>query len=309
MSTYVRARTKRQIRHPASRCASHIRDKAAGEARRESVWIRVSAPERPSPERSWPLTGHEFRFDGEHWHRCEAPEDFADYLESEARSRSSFIDHTQRHGKSVRMKRPATGVEVLTTTAAPWVSAWTAHQFTLGAKQQDVARGKLAQLRNKFMASFCERMKGRRYVIGMAVHLDSSDWHIDGVISRQDGHGGRIGQGSGLRLSGPWQVGVYRQLRAGADIDGLKHAQFESNATNFQRRYGADAIPLDIQLARDFDDAATEAIGPELAPFIASYAASVPDLEREHRDASLASLRAAEAKITPTPTGGMEVSL
>ena len=85
MSTYTRPRTKRQLRHPGSRSKSHRIDKQQGEARKETAWFGVDAPERPSPQRNFHgLTGHEYIHDGQRWKRCQGPEEFADHLESEA---------------------------------------------------------------------------------------------------------------------------------------------------------------------------------------------------------------------------------
>lgn len=91
MSTYTKARTRRQLRHPASRSRSHQLDKQQGERRKETAWLHVDAPPRPVPERSFAALGaHEYTFDGQQWRRCQGSEAFADYLEEEAARRSFY---------------------------------------------------------------------------------------------------------------------------------------------------------------------------------------------------------------------------
>jgi hypothetical protein len=293
MSTYGKLRSRRQRRHPDSRSRSHQEDKRQGEARRQTRWVPVSAPQHPSPRRSFgQLEGHEYRFDGEHWWRCNLPEEFADYLEREARKRDFYRSRTRRNGVEVDMRRPATPLENLTTTFAPWLSDWTAAE--IAAKRDP--RTRLAAIRNGWLEAVEAKLSAHRYILGYALHADTDDLHFDLILSRQDGLGVRIGQ-TGLRLAGPWCVGVDRQLRAGAQINGEKRSQLRRSVANFRHRYGGDAVPLDVQLARALDAAAEQVLGDELTPYREAYARRVPELERQHAAAELAALKAAETAL------------
>jgi len=294
MSTYVRARSRRQLRHSASRSKSHQRDKREGEARRETQFVPVAAPEHPSPERSFgPLQGHEYIFDGQTWKRCTAPEDFADHLEREAKERGWYMDQTTRKGIPVAMKRPVKApVDILTGTFSPWLSDWTAAEI---AAQRD-PRQKLALIRNGWLTAAQTALAGQRYLIGYAFHADTDYLHFDLALSRQDGQGGRIGE-PGLGMVGPWCVGTARQIQAGAKISSDKRRQLARGLANFRRRCGEESVPLDVSLARALDIAAEEVIGPELLPFREAYARRVPELERAHAAAELAALQAAEQKL------------
>lgn len=303
MSTHSKPKTRSQLRHPASRSKSHQRDKREGEARQKTAWIGVEAPCHPSPERSFgPLQGHEYIHENGQWQRCTDPEAFANYLEGEARRRGWFMDTTQRKGVPVAMKRTvAAPLDILTVTFPPWLSDWTAEEI---AAQRD-PRPKLAAARNHWLAGVQTLLTGMRHLLGFACHMDTDDPHFDLALSRQDGAGGRIGE-AGLGLAGPWTVGVDRQLRAHAEIDPDKRRQMQRNVAKYRQRYGQEAIPLDVALARAFDAAAVETIGPELLRFREAYAARVPELERQHTLAKLAALQAAEGKLrenlAPEPT-------
>jgi len=296
MSTHTRAKNRRQQRHPGSRGKSHKEDKHRAERRNGSVFVRVPSPVRPSQVRDFAahgLTGHEFKREAETWTRCADAEEFPDYMEAEARRRSWFTKATQRNGKPVQMKRPAaTPVEVLTTTFPPWLSNWTLAELEAGRDP----RPTLAKIRNGWVASALARLDGQRFVLGMAFHADTDDLHFDLCTSRQDGDGGRIGA-AGLRLVGPWCIGADRQIRAGATISKKKQNRLARDVANFRGRYGQQTTPLDVDLARDLDEIAADAIGPALDPFRAAYAASVPELERAHEAAELAALDAAREEI------------
>jgi hypothetical protein len=293
MSTYTKATSRKKQRHPASRDESHRLDKAQGEARRRTTFVPVETPERPSPQRSFgDLTGHEYIHDGPTWRRCEAPEEFADYLEAEAKRRNWFLDKTQRRGVAVEMKRRATALEVVTTTCPPWLSDWLAAQFA----QKKNPRPQLSAIRNRWLGAAVKLLSDARAVLGYAFHADTDDPHFDLVLSRQDGVGGRIGQ-PGLRQVGPWSTSVDRQLRCGAEISAEKRDRMRRGVANFRRRYGEDAKPLDVLLARTLDAAAAVVLGAELTPYREAYAKSVPELERQHAAAQLAVLEAAKKKL------------
>jgi hypothetical protein len=305
MSTYTRAKTKAQRRHPGSRGKSHKKDKRLGEARKRIAWVGVEAPQHPSPQRSFgDLTGYEYIYAAGRWRRCDDPEEFADYLEAEAQKRSWYLSVTTRKGVAVEMKRPvAAPVEVLTTSFPPWLSDWTAAEI---AAQRD-PRKQLAAIRNRWLEAAQTALAGRRYLLGHACHLDTDDGHFDLCASRQDGQGGRIGE-PGLRLVGPWCTGVDRQMRAGAEIHADKRRQVRRSVANFRHRYGEQAMPLDITLARALDAAAEEVLGAELLRYREAYAKRVPELERQHAAAQLTVLQAAEEKLrerlvpeSPTP--------
>lgn len=190
-----------------SRCTSHERDKLQSERRRETSWISVELKPSPSPTRSFPgLEGHEYRFDGAQWCRCEGKEEFADFLESESKRRGFYRKRTRRNGVAVEMRRSVKApLEILTTTFAPWLSDWTSRELCLGRNP----RPSLAAIRNGWLKDASYSLRGQRHVLGYALHADTDDLHFDLVVSRQDGFGGRIGQ-RGLRLCGPWLTAVDR---------------------------------------------------------------------------------------------------
>lgn len=293
MSTHTKARNKRQHRHPASRCKRHGLDKAQGEARRETAWLGVDAPPRPSPKRAFPgLDGHEYRHDGQTWQRCTGPEEFADYLEAEAKRRSHYMSRTVRKGVEVDMRRPVkTPMEVQTTTLAPWTSDWLAAELAAGRDP----RRQLIAIRNQWLAAAQQALAGQRYLLGYAWHCDTDDPHFDLCLSRQDGLGGRIGT-PGLRLVGPWCVGVNRQVRVGATVHAEKRNGLKRAVANFRHRYG-EIKPLDITLALALDAAADAVLGEELRPYREAYARRVPELERQHTAAQMTVLKSAEDKL------------
>jgi len=294
MSTYTRPKTRRQLRHPASRSKSHRLDKQQGDARRQTEWIGLDAPERPSPARSFTgLTGHEYTFADGQWRRCDGPEEFADYLETQRMLRSWFRDRTQRQGVPVTMRREVKHpLDFATTTFPPWLSDWTAAEIAAGRDP----RPKLAAIRHAWLPGAQKMFEGERFVLGYAFHADTDDLHFDLALSRQDGEGGRIGA-TGLHLVGPWCVGVDRQIRAGADVRAEKRSQMRRSVANFRRRYGEDAVPLDVTLARALDAAADTVLGAELTPYREAYARRVPELERQHAAAELAKVDAAQAQL------------
>lgn len=305
MSTHARPKTKRQLRHPASRSKSHRLDKQQGEARQETAWFGVEAPNRPSPQRNFgPLQGHEYRHDGKTWQRCAEPEEFADFIEEEAKRRSWFMNRTSRKGVPVDMKRRVQPLDILTTTFAPWLSDWTAAEIAVGRDP----RPKLAGIRNGWLQMAAPLLAGKRYLLGYAFHADTADLHFDLVLSRQDGAGGRIGE-TGLGLVGPWCCGCDRQIRAGATIHAEKRNQLQRSVANFRHRYGAEAKPLDVTLARALDTAADTVLGEELRPYREAYAQRVPELERQHAAAQLEVVETAREKLlqqaapTPAPAG------
>lgn len=290
----TKAKTKAQFRHPGSRSVSHQRDKEQGEARRETAWLGVDAPTRPSPRRSFPgLEGHEYRHDGQHWQRCPGAEEFADYLEEEGKRRAWYMSRTTRKGAVIDMRRPVDSPLVfLTTTLAPWESDWLAAEIVAGRDP----RPKLALIRNQWLTAAQQALKGQRHLLGYAFHCDTDDPHFDLILSRQDGEGGRIGK-PGLLLTGPWTVGVDRQVRSGAIIHAEKRNQLRRAVGNFRHRYGQDAVPLDITLARALDTAADDVLGDELRPFREAYARRVPELERKHAVAQLEVVEAAKERL------------
>jgi dipeptidyl aminopeptidase/acylaminoacyl peptidase len=294
MSTHSRPKTRRQLRHPSSRSKSHQLDKQQGDERKETSWVGVDAPQRPSPERSFPgLEGHEYIFDGQAWRRCKDPEEFADYCERENKRRGWFLDQTTRKGVAVEMLRRVKGaLEILTVTFSPWLNDYIAEQL---AQQKD-PRPQLATVRTQWLEEVQKVLSGERHVLGYAFHADTDDLHFDLALTRQDGEGGRIG-GNGLGLVGPWCCGVDRQLRSGAEISAEKRSQMRRAIANYRRRHGEESKPLDVQLARALDAAADEIIGPELRPYREAYAKKVPELERAHRAAQLTILEDAHAKI------------
>jgi hypothetical protein len=222
------------------------------------------------------------------WTRCADPEQYANYLEAEARRRNWFLDDASRHGKKIKMRRRvAIPIDIITVDFAPWLSDWILRQLMQGG---DI-RQKLEAIRNELQKAAIQKLTGKRYLLGDALHADTDDLHADFAVSRQDGLGGRVGI-AGLRLAGPWWVGVDRQIRAGAVISPDKAAMLERASANFQRRYPGES-PLDIGLARALDAAADQVVGARLVPFKEDYARRVPQLEEEHIKAKLREAKAA----------------
>jgi hypothetical protein len=302
MSTFNRPKTIRQMRHPASRCESHRKDKREGEVRRATAWISVPAAVRASPTRYFDeLAGYEYMRSAEKWTRCQNPEEFADYLEQQAALRSWYRATTRRREAQVTMtRRVAAPIEIVTVTFPPWLSDWTANE--LASKRDPTAT--LAAVRNSWLRTVQGTLHDVRHLVGLAFHTDTSNLHFDLAVSRQDGAGNRIGP-RGLHLVGPWTVGAERQHRAGAHLDSEKLRQLKRNAAKFRDRYGHNAVPMDVKLARALDKAADEIIGQDLTKFRDQYALSVPQLERDHKMAKLAMLQSAEQQIRERLAGGV----
>ena len=177
-------------------------------------------------------------------------------------------------------------------TFSPWLNDWTEAEL----KAQRDPRQALAQIRNRLMEAAQKLLAGERALLAVAVHCDTSDIHVDVVCSRYLGDGERIGK-NGLNLVGPFCCGTDRQMRAGAKISAEKSSQMRRAVSNFRRRHGPDAIPMDIQFSRILDQAAEEIIGPELLPYREAYARKVPELERAHKRAQLSVIQDAEGKL------------
>jgi hypothetical protein len=294
MGTYIRAKTKRQRAHMGSRSKGHAADKAAGEIRAKFGYVRVDAAPRPSPVRDLTsLGGSEYKHEGGKWVRLNDPEELSAWLDLADARLNWYNRDTTRNGKPVRMRTPvATPVAIFTINSAPWLSDWIADKL----KKND-PRPALCQIRDRLVAKVTARLDRRRYILAFAIHSDTSDLHFDFAISRQDGSGGRLADRNGLDFSGPWLVGTQRQVDAGATISSVKLKQLERDMANHRQRYGTNAVPLDVQFARDLDAIAAEVIGPELAAYRAAYARSVPELERAHATADLAELDQARSKL------------
>lgn len=301
MPTYIRAITSRQLRHTASRCRSHRDDARANAARPECVSVPLPQPAPP------PLTfedlglmGHEYKCEGRDWVRCVDAEEFADYVQQLGQSRNWFHDTTTRHGRPCRMlRRVGTPVEIHTTTFSPWLNAWIRAELQAGRDP----RPTLAEIRNRWLAFVTTRFAGVRHVLGYSLHADTGNLHFDLVLTRQDGRGGRIGP-TALRLVGPWACGTARQRDVGATISAEKSRRLGVMITRFRARYGAAAVPLDVELNRALDAAADAVLGDQLAPFKREYAASVPALEQMHAAAIRSAADALREKadtIAPSP--------
>ena len=296
MSTYTRAKTRRQQRHPASRSRSHKADKAAAERRKAVAFLPIPAPNYavagPTLE-GLGMTGYELIYDGSRWHACADPESFGDYLEGESKRRNWFFDLVQRGRKRARMRRKvATPIEVLTTPFCAGMRTWCASELEHGADP----RWHLAAIRNWWLQTVVPVLQSQRYIIGVAAHFDTPTPHFDVVVSRQDGCGGRIGQ-AGLGLVGPWVVSVDRQVRFGAAISQIKREKLDKDFANFGYRYGPDSIPLDVRMARALDAVSRDIVGPHLDQHRSAYAAQVPLLEQAHILAKIEALEGAREHL------------
>jgi hypothetical protein len=295
MPLFTRARTAKQQAHTASRSASHKKDKREGEARRQTRFIAVKAAEHPRKKRNFAgIEGHEYKFDGAIWTNCEDPEEYEKYSVEQARFRSTYIDSTTRHGRPIQMvRRVATPTEIITTNCSPWFCDWVEAQIAAGRDP----RLQIDTLEKYFIYEALPIFQGQRFVLGRSLHADTDNLHFDLLVSRQDGFGGRIGK-SGLMLGGAWLVATERQLRSGAKIAAYKMERVEKDMANFKFRYPEPfQEQLDIRLSRILDEGADGMLGRELLPFKKAYAASVPEIERQHALAELAVLKAAEANV------------
>lgn len=236
MSTYTRAKTRRQQRHPASRSRSHKADKAGAERRKAVEFLPIPAPQYsvagPTFEQLG-MSGYELIYDGFRWHGCADPEAFGDYLEAESRRRNWFFDVVKRGEKRARMRRKtATPIEVLTTPFCPGMRAWCAAELERGADP----RWHLSAVRNRWLQTVVPMLESQRFLLGMACHYDTPTPHVEVICSRQSGVGERIGR-AGLGLVGPWVVSVDRQLRFGAAISEIKRERLAKDFANFGYRY------------------------------------------------------------------------
>ncbi len=295
---HTKLRTKSQLLHVDSSTTSHKRDKAAGDKRRSVQFVAVGAADRPSPERTFPgVTGIEVIYDEStrRWSVCGSKGEFGAHLVGESAARARFYAPTRRKGV----------VEIMARLDP---NPLTNHTVSFHPAQSDLiadltARGEGQDLPRKVMAQFIKRamplFAGRRYVIGAALHVDTSDLHVDVTVAR-NGRNGRLGD-AGLGMTGPWMAAVDRQI-ACAKINNEKRSLYERAMANFQRREGAGAIPFDILLARAFDEAAASVLGSQLQPYVDRYAASVPNLEREQLLATLREVEAVRGKLLHTLT-------
>lgn len=290
----TRIRTDTAARHVSSRSASHIRDKAQGDARREYKFVAVETETRPSRERTFPgVGGIEAIRDLEtgHWRGCKGPDDLGNYLVRESAARTRYQAMTNRHGHPEMMtRRDPNPIAVHTTSWHPAVSDMIADKL---------ARGEGREMPKEIFIKWAARVPilfaEQRVVLACALHLDTGDGHIDTAVARNTPTG-RIGK-AGLGLVGSWAVAVDRQLRCGAKINQQKRAQFARAMANFHRREGADTIPFDVQLARLMDTICDEVCGPGVNPYVARYAEEIPQMERAHALAALRELDAARAKL------------
>ena len=295
MSTYTRAssKSKRKLRHSAARGRTHAEDKRQAEARRG---IFVVLPKAAAGKVGPTLEERGMR-SSERIHRggriiaCEGEEQFADYIEAEAGERNWAYQHRMKLGKEVTVRIPVpTAVEVVVVSFSPWANAYIADLLAAGGDGNALAL--------KAWSRFCDYAKSilvgdwERYFLGEALHADTHVLHGDLLLSRQE-DGMRVGR-AGFTRSGPWFVGVDRQLRAGATINSKKQRQYRRSAQQHFRRYGQDSRPCDVLLARALDKACDETMGPELARYRVAYAASVPAREQAAAKAQLDRLEAAK---------------
>jgi hypothetical protein len=287
-----RPRTEKQLRHPGSRSLSHKKDKAEGEARQAVKHIPVPAGPSSSPKRNLAgLEPFEMQYVGPfRWRRLTGPDDLGDLLVAEEKKRRYYVTETTRHGHPEVMKRTdPCSLAVLTFTLHPAAADFLAAEIAAGRNPMP----KLKEIVELFLTKIERMMQGRRYLIAMALHVDTDDPHIDVVVSR-NGPDGRLGM-TGFRTLGPWGCGVYRQIKSGAAIGSGKRAMFERAMANFSRRYPEMPEPFDIELVRHLDLYSRAVIGAEVFdPFVRDYAGRVPALERAHAKRQLAQLEAAK---------------
>ncbi len=280
MSKNTKARTDEQLSHMSSRSAAHQRHKFQGELRRQHRFLKVISAERPSPKRDFGgVEGFELILNADGvWRRCSDPEEVGRYLKAEKRRRCKYEAWTTRHGKPELAKRTMkTPIDILTTSLHPAASDILAEDV----KAKRDIKPALRAIFGSFLRSAQELLEKQRYVLAAAAHLNTDDLHFDIAVARNCPIKGRIGH-AGARTVGPWCVAVDRQIRSGARINRTKKGQYQRDVASYRHRYGNDAKPIDIVLARLMDKCAAQVLGPRLEASIQAYAKSVPELERKH---------------------------
>lgn len=281
---FTHARTVRQLLHIGSRSATHIQDKQNGEKRRRTRFVPVKRSESPSPSRTFEgLLGFEaIHNQSGSWTECQDPNQLGRYLCRQRKLRRRYRAQGQRRGRPALITRYIKApIKVHTVSAHPAVSDYFARAIAAG---DDVEHTFRAVVR-RFVSNAKAMFEGRRYLLAIAAHTDTSDLHVDLVVSTNCPEGGKLA--GGLGQVGPWCVAVDRQISSRAQINPRKLAQYKRSVANFRHRHGEDAKPFDVQLARAFDEAACAILGEQLRPHIEAYAASVPQLERAHAKAGL----------------------
>jgi hypothetical protein len=296
---HVVPKTLRQILHCGSRSASHAHDKEQGDARRENVYIAVEAESRPSPHREFrALAGFEvIRNPDGTWRMCKAVDEFGEHLLRESAARAPFREWATRRGRREMMSRiDKHPLSIHTASFHPAVSNLLAARIARGEDGAILAKSIAARFAKKAIPIF----EGKRYLLGLALHADSDDLHIDTAVAR-NGQFGRYG--GGLGLVGPWTCGVHRQVKAGAKINPAKRAMFEANLSKFRKKHGAAAVPIDIMLADAIDLVSAKVMGIELQLYMKEWAEEVPDAEKAHVIAALTELdRARETLMSQLDT-------
>lgn len=281
---FTHAHTTRQLLHIGSRSAPHIKDKQDGERRRQTRFVQVKRSDTPSPSRNFQgLHGFEaIHNPSGSWTECQDPNQLGRYLCRQRKLRRRYRAQGKRRGRPALVTRYIrTPIKVHTVSAHPAVSDYFARAIAAG---DDVEHTFRAVVR-RFVSRAKTMFEGRRYLLAIAAHTDTSDLHVDLVVSTNCPEGGRLS--GGLGQVGPWCVGVDRQLASRAQINPRKLAQYKRSVANFRHRHGETATPFDVQLARAFDEAAGAILGEQLRPYIDAYAASVPAQERAHARAAL----------------------
>lgn len=295
MSKNTKAKTDEQLAHMSSRSKTHKRHKLQGDLRRQHRFLRVAAAERPSPKRNFGgLEGFELilKPDGA-WHRCDDPEELIQYLKKEKRRRLKYEKWTTRHGKPELAKRTVQRpIDILTTSLHPAASDVLAADVAGG---RDI-RPTLRAIFGPFLQAARALLEKQRYVLAAAMHMNTDDLHMDIAVAKNCPIKGRIGR-TGLLTVGPWCVAVDRQIRCGARINPTKQNRYQRSVANYRRRYGNDAKPLDITLARLLDDCALRVMGARLEASLQAYAQGVPELERKHAECDAAELEQARAIV------------
>ena len=290
---HVLPKTLRQILHCGSRSASHAHDKEQGDARREKVYIAVEAESRPSPHREFrALAGFEvIRNPDGTWRMCKADDELGEHLLRESAARAHFREWATRRGRREMMSRiDKHPLSIHTASYHPAVSDLVAARIARGEDGAILVKSIAARFAKKAIPIF----EGKRYILGMALHADCDDLHIDTAVAR-NGPFGRYG--GGLGLVGPWTCGVHRQVKAGAKINPVKRAMFEANLAKFRQKHGAATVPLDIMLADAIDLVSAKVMGIELQLYMKEWAEKVPDAEKAHVIATLTELDRARGKL------------
>jgi hypothetical protein len=259
---YRPLRTLSDFGHSPEDFDVHKEQKAAGESRDAERWLLLPSSPGLSTEsaETFGLVGHNFIL------RDGIPvqvssQEYVDFLATEKKKRSSYVG-PKRRGQKITQTRIKCGTPLveITPTPAPWVGDF----FYIGAQTApDRVEAALVELSMR-LVPVIERLTGCR-VLSFSLHFDTGARraHPNFALTKVTGDENgvmRLIKKDGLRLAGPWAVGVDRQQRSGI-VYGPNDAKLRRALDKFRERHPDWGLPTDIQICRCFDEIAEELFG------------------------------------------------